>query len=98
MVRRMVAVDIPGKRSRGLPNLMWKRACKRCMTGSAERGQHNKRGIMEEENKQSYRQLQMMGQAREKDERVDVKGIAKNVTVIGIGGLQEHTHTLVLFI
>ena len=56
VARRMLDVAIPGKRRRGRPNLMWKDACKRDMTGGAERGRQNKRGSMEEENK-----LQMMG-------------------------------------
>ena len=32
IVRRMLDVDIPGKRRRGRPNLRWKGACKRDMT------------------------------------------------------------------
>ena len=32
IVRRMLVVDIPGKRGRGRPNLRWKDACKRGMT------------------------------------------------------------------
>ena len=32
IVRRMLDVDIPGKRRRGRPNLRWKDACKRDMT------------------------------------------------------------------
>ena len=32
IVRRMLDVDIPGKRRRGRPNLRWKYACKRDMT------------------------------------------------------------------
>ena len=32
IVRRMLDVDIPGKRRRGWPNLRWKDACKRDMT------------------------------------------------------------------
>ena len=31
-MRRMLDVDIPGKRRRGRPNLRWKDACKRDMT------------------------------------------------------------------
>ena len=31
-MRRMLDVDIPGKRRRGRPNLRWKDACKREMT------------------------------------------------------------------
>ena len=31
IVRRMIDVDIPGKRRRGRPNLRWKDACKRDM-------------------------------------------------------------------
>ena len=31
-VRRMLDVDIPGKRRRGRPNLIWEDACKRDMT------------------------------------------------------------------
>ena len=32
IMRRMLDVDIPGKRRRGQPNLSWKDACKRDMT------------------------------------------------------------------
>ncbi len=32
IVRRMLEVDIPGKRRRGRPNLRWKDACKIPMT------------------------------------------------------------------
>ena len=32
IVRRMLDVDIPGKRRRGRPNLRWKDACKRDVT------------------------------------------------------------------
>ena len=32
IVRRMLDVDIPGKRRRGRPNLRWKNACKKDMT------------------------------------------------------------------
>ena len=32
IVRIMLAVNIPGKRRRGRPNLRWKDACKRDMT------------------------------------------------------------------
>ena len=32
IVRRMLDVDIPGKRRRGRPSLRWKDACKRDMT------------------------------------------------------------------
>ena len=32
IVRRMLDVNIPGKRRRGRPNLRWKNACKRDMT------------------------------------------------------------------
>ena len=32
IVRRMLDVDIPGKRRRGRPNLRWKDVCKRDMT------------------------------------------------------------------
>ena len=34
IVRKMLDVNIPGKRSRGRPNLRWKDACKRDMTKS----------------------------------------------------------------
>ena len=43
IVRRMLHVDIPGKRRRGRPNLRWQDACKRDMTG-----QHDKQGSIEE--------------------------------------------------
>ena len=32
IVRRMLDVDIPGKKRRGRPNLQWQDACKRDMT------------------------------------------------------------------
>ena len=64
-VRRMLDVDIPGKRRRGRPNLRWKDAFKRDMT---EVVQHDKQGRMEVEANQLYRRPQMTGQAREEDE------------------------------
>ena len=72
VVRRMLDVDIPGKRKRGRPNLRWKDACKRDMTeaGLKEDNATNKES-MEEENKQSYRGPQMTGQARDKEEEQD---------------------------
>ena len=49
IVRRMLDVDITGKRRRGRPNLRWTDACKRDITeGGSERGQHDKQGSMEE--------------------------------------------------
>ena len=62
-VRRMLDVDIPGKRRRGRPNLRWKDACKRY-----DRGQCNKQGRMEGEANQLYRRPQMTGQARDEEE------------------------------
>ena len=74
IVRRMLDVDIPGKRRRERPILRWKDACKRDMTevglkgDPVERGQRNKQGRMEEEANQLYRGPQMTGQAREEEE------------------------------
>ena len=70
IVRRMLDVDIPGKRRRGRPNLRWKDACKRETydTGRVERGQSNKQGRMEEKANQLYRRPQMTGQARDEVE------------------------------
>ena len=48
IVRRMLDVNIPGKRRRGRPNLRWKDACKRYDRSGSERGQHDKQGSMEE--------------------------------------------------
>ena len=53
IVRRMLDVDIPGKRRRGRQNLRWKDACKRDMT--------------EEYNHQLYWRPQMKGRAREEE-------------------------------
>ena len=69
-MRRMLDVDIPGKRRRGRPNLRWKDACKRDMTVS-ERRQDNKQGSMEEYDHQLFRRPQMTGQAREEEEEED---------------------------
>ena len=76
IVRRMLDVDIPGKRRRGRPNLRWKDACKRDMTDGSERGQDNKQGSMEEYHHQLYRRPQMTGQAREEEEE---KGEEHNI-------------------
>ena len=62
IVRRMLDVDIPGKRRRGRPNLRWKDGCERDMTGRVERGQRNKQGKMEKEANELYRRPQMTGQ------------------------------------
>ena len=47
IVRRMLDVDIPGKRRRGLPNLRWKDSCKRNMTqaGLREDDATNRAGL-----------------------------------------------------
>ena len=77
IVRRMLDVDIQGKRRRGRPNLRWKDACnlqERHDRGGSERGQHDnhlKQGRMEEEANQLYRRPQMTGQAREEEEEED---------------------------
>ena len=70
IVRRMLDVDIPGKRRRGRPKLRWKDACKRDMTqGMVERGQRNKQVKMEKEANQLYRRPQnLAGQARDEEE------------------------------
>ena len=65
IVRRMLDVDVPGKR-RGRPNLRWTDAWKR--RGGAERTQRNTQGRMEEEANQLYRRPEMTGQAREEEE------------------------------
>ena len=69
IVRRMLDVDIPGKRRRGRPNLRWKDACKRDMTeaGLREDNTTNRK----EENSQLYRRPQMTGQATDEEEEVD---------------------------
>ena len=39
IVRRMLDLDVPGTRRRGLPKIIWEDACKRDVTrGGAERG------------------------------------------------------------
>ena len=38
IVRRMLDVDLPGKRRRGRPSLRWKDACKRDMTQAGLKG------------------------------------------------------------
>ena len=58
IVRRMLDVAVPGKRSIGRANLRWKDACKRNVT---ERGQRIKQGSMEEEANQLYLRPQMTG-------------------------------------
>ena len=50
IARRMFDVDIPGKRIKGRPNLRWKDACKRDMTG-----QHDTQGRMDEDANQRPR-------------------------------------------
>ena len=66
IVRRMLDVDIPGKLSRGRPNLRWEDVWQSDIyKGRAERGQHNKQGSMEEEANQLYRRPQMTGQAKD---------------------------------
>ena len=62
-MRRMLDVDIPGKRSRGRSNLRWK-------DGNALR---NKEDRMEEEAGQLYRRPQMTGQAREDVHRASIR-------------------------
>ena len=68
IVRRMLDVDIPGKRRTGRPNRRWKDACKGDDRSGVERGQDNKQGRMEEEANQLYRRPQMTGQAREEED------------------------------
>ena len=70
IVRRMLDVDIPGKRRRGRP----KPTMERCMQerhdrSGSEKGQHNKQGRIEEGANQLYRRPQMTGQAREDEEQ-----------------------------
>ena len=54
-VRRMLDVDIPGKRSRGWTNLRWKDACKRDMREVGLKEDNARNGRMEEEANQLYR-------------------------------------------
>ena len=69
IVRKMLDVDIPGKRRRGRPNLRWKDVRKIWQRrGQKFRGQRNKQGSMEEEDHQQYRRPQMTGQARDEEE------------------------------
>ena len=67
-MRRMLDVDISVKIRRGRPNLWWKDAPKREYgIAGAERGQHNKQGSMDEEDKQLYRRLRMAREARDEE-------------------------------
>ena len=68
IVRRILDVEIPGKRRRGRPHLMERRMQERHDRGGSERGQDNKQGSMEEYHHQLYRRPQMTGQAREEEE------------------------------
>ena len=67
-MRRMLDVDIPGKRRRGRPNLRWKEMHARETGQKSERGQYDKQGRLEEEANQLYRRPHMTGQAREEEE------------------------------
>ena len=69
-MRRMLDVDIPGKRSRGRPNLRWKHACKRDMT-DAGLNQDNATNRAYEDANQLYWRTQMMRQARDEEEQYD---------------------------
>ena len=70
---RMLDVDIPGKISRGRPNLRWEDECKRYMTeAGVERQQRNKQGRMEEEANQLYRRPHITGQARDEEEDEEI--------------------------
>ena len=83
IVRRMLELDIPGKRRRGRPNLRWKDACKRDMTqaglkedNATNRAEWRKKLI-------SYtRQPQMTGQARDEGEdlRMKIKEFSLSLT------------------
>ena len=70
IVRRMLDVEIPGKRRRGRPNLRWKDACKRDMTEVGLKEDKTTNGSMEEYHHQLYRRPQMTGQAREEEDQV----------------------------
>ena len=65
ILRRMLDVDIPWKRIRGRPNVIWKYAYKRGMIQAwlKEDNVRNKQGRMEDEANQPYRRPQMTGQA-----------------------------------
>ena len=67
-MRRMLDVDIPGKRRRQRPCLRWKDACKRDMTqaGLKEDNSTNRAAWW----KKIYRRPQMTGQARDEEEDV----------------------------
>ena len=67
-MRRMLDVDIPGKRRRGRPNLRWKDACKRDMTQAGLKEDNAINGRMEKEANQLNRRPQMTGQARDEEE------------------------------
>ena len=74
IVRRMLDVDIPGKRRRGRPNLRWKFACKRAMTQAGLKEDNATNGRMEKEANQLYRRPQMTGQARDEEEEWQDRG------------------------
>ena len=65
IVRRMLDVDMPGKRRRGQSNLRWED--ERYDRGEAERGKHDEKGVMEEQDKQPYRRPHMTGQVRDEE-------------------------------
>ena len=74
IVRRMLHVEIPGKRRRGRPNLRWKDACKRDMTevGLKEDKTTNRAAwrntIISMIPASHCRRPQMTGQAREEED------------------------------
>ena len=71
IVRRMLDVDILGKRRRGRPNLRWKDTCKRDMT-QAGLNEDNATNMTEWRKKlisyRTYRRPQMTGQTRDEEE------------------------------
>ena len=68
IVRRMLDVDIPGKRRRGRPNLRWKDACKRDMIQAGLKEDNATNRAKWRKKLISYRRLQMTGQARDEEE------------------------------
>ena len=71
IVRRMLDVDIPGKRSRGQPKQGWNDACNVTEAGLKEDNTILKQGIMEEENKQSTSDNGTCQQQRRSDKYYD---------------------------
>ena len=66
IVRRMLDVDIPGKRRRGRPNLRWKDSCKRDMTEVGVKEDNTTNRVESKKKLISY--TGDLGQAREEEE------------------------------